>query len=83
LVIEAGRSHPAVGGELRFTEDWLPYQVATELRRHADAGLPVPPPGAPPGTAPVTALDAAPTASAPRAPVPAGPPGSPAAQDPP
>ncbi|MFK0220392.1 protein kinase [Streptomyces vinaceus] len=82
-VIEAVRSHPAVGGELRFTEDWLPYQVATELRRHADAGLPVPPPGAPPGTAPVTALDAAPTASAPRAPVPVGPPGSPVAQDPP
>ncbi|MYT20229.1 hypothetical protein GTW69_07985, partial [Streptomyces sp. SID7760] len=34
-VIEAVRAHPAVGGELRFGDDWLPHQVTTELRRHA------------------------------------------------
>ncbi|MGW8778055.1 serine/threonine-protein kinase [Streptomyces sp. NPDC055796] len=78
-VIEAVRSHPAVGGRLRFTEDWLPHQVTTELRRHADAGLPVPPDRAPAGTARATALDAAPTATAPRVPAAAGaPPGPPA-----
>ncbi|MFE2547010.1 protein kinase [Streptomyces sp. NPDC059355] len=72
-VIEAVRSHPAVGGELRFAEDWLPHQVTTELRRHADAGLPVPP---------ATALDAALTLTAPREPVPAEAPGPPGAREP-
>ncbi|KOU19626.1 hypothetical protein ADK52_28505, partial [Streptomyces sp. WM6372] len=93
-VIEAVRSHPAAGGELRFTDDWLPHQVTTELRRHAD--LPVPPDGAPaarpapaPTTAPApaTAFDAAHTVAAPRAPRtpgqdPAGAARPPAAQDP-
>ncbi|MFF4849332.1 serine/threonine-protein kinase [Streptomyces sp. NPDC001194] len=69
-VIEAVRGHRAVGGELRFTEDWLPHQVTTELRRHADAGLPAPP---------ATALDAAPTLSAPREPAPAAAPQPPGA----
>ncbi|MFK0049254.1 serine/threonine-protein kinase [Streptomyces sp. NPDC090741] len=69
-VIEAVRGHPAVGGELRFTDDWLPHQVTTELRRHAD--LPVPPDGAP-ATATATAataFDAAHTVAAPRVPRP-------------
>ncbi|MFI5670655.1 serine/threonine-protein kinase [Streptomyces sp. NPDC051704] len=72
-VIEAVRSHPAVGGELRFAEDWLPHQVTTELRRHADAGLPEPP---------ATALDAARTLTAPREPVPAEAPQPPGAPEP-
>ncbi|MFF4994571.1 hypothetical protein [Streptomyces sp. NPDC000656] len=72
-VIEAVRSHPAVGGELRFTEDRLPHQVAAELRRHADAGLPVPP-----ATAPYAAL----TLTAPRAAVPAEAPRPPGAREP-
>ncbi|MFD7835060.1 serine/threonine-protein kinase [Streptomyces sp. NPDC059761] len=86
-VIEAVRSHPAVGGELRFTDDWLPHQVTTELRRHAD--LPVPPDGAPAtATATATAFDAAHTVAAPRVPRPSGQapagaaPHPPAAQDP-
>ncbi|MEV6579773.1 serine/threonine-protein kinase [Streptomyces sp. NPDC051582] len=72
-VVEAVRGHPAAGGELRFTEDWLPHQVTTELRRHVDADLPVPPdrvsdgvPGGVPGAAPATAFDAARTVTAPR-----------------
>ncbi|MEV0991694.1 serine/threonine-protein kinase [Streptomyces sp. NPDC049949] len=72
-VIEAVRSHPAVGGELRFAEDWLPHQVAAELRRQADAGLPVPP---------ATAPDAALTLTAPRAAVPAEAPRPPGAREP-
>ncbi|MFE2874284.1 serine/threonine-protein kinase [Streptomyces roseus] len=63
-VIEAVRGHRAVGGELRFGDDWLPHQVTTGLRRQAGAELPAPPGGAA-GTAPVTALDAAHTATAP------------------
>ncbi|MFI9332816.1 serine/threonine-protein kinase [Kitasatospora sp. NPDC052868] len=46
-LIEAARSHPATGGELRFSEDWLPQRVSTEIRRHTD--LPTTPP--PPATA--------------------------------
>ncbi|MFE5768108.1 serine/threonine-protein kinase [Streptomyces sp. NPDC056485] len=89
-VIDAVRGHPAVGGELRFGDDWLPHRVTTELRRHADLPVPV---DAPPPTAPATALDtataldAAPTRTAPRAaaadPAPPGPPWTPAAQAPP
>ncbi|MGW0897327.1 serine/threonine-protein kinase [Streptomyces goshikiensis] len=60
-VIEAVRDHPAVGGRLRFADDWLPHQVTAELRRHAD--LP-----APPATALATAFEAAHTLAAPRAP---------------
>ncbi|MET9616491.1 serine/threonine-protein kinase [Kitasatospora indigofera] len=35
-VIEAARSHPAVGGHLRFADDWLPHPVSSEIRRRAD-----------------------------------------------
>ncbi|MEU8510857.1 serine/threonine-protein kinase [Kitasatospora sp. NPDC048722] len=42
-LIEAARSHPAVGGELRFSEGWLPPQVRDELNRHTDLpATPVP-----------------------------------------
>ncbi|MGK4584731.1 serine/threonine-protein kinase [Kitasatospora sp. HPMI-4] len=52
-VIEAARSHPALAGQLLFTEDWLPRQVSTELAHHP----------APPTVqhASPTVLDAAPT----------------------
>ncbi|MFE3865597.1 serine/threonine-protein kinase [Streptomyces goshikiensis] len=59
-VIEAVRDHPAVGGRLHFADDWLPHEVTTEVRRHAD--LP-----APPATALATAFDAAHTVAAPGA----------------
>ncbi|MFE2145370.1 serine/threonine-protein kinase [Streptomyces sp. NPDC059456] len=90
-VIEAVRSHPAVGGELRFTGDWLPHPVTTELRRRAD--LPVPPGGAPAAAAAgdatalgATAFGAARTEAAPNVPpapgrAPAEAPQPPAAQD--
>ncbi|WP_233289229.1 serine/threonine-protein kinase, partial [Kitasatospora sp. MBT63] len=48
-IIEAARDHPAVGGHLRFTEDWLPHQVSTDLLHRAD--LPTTPAG------PATTLD--------------------------
>ncbi|MFF2046059.1 serine/threonine-protein kinase [Kitasatospora sp. NPDC058170] len=63
-LIEAARSHPATGGELRFSDDWLPQQISTEIRRHTD--LPATPAPA------ATALDQdraaadAPTALVPR-----------------
>ncbi|MCG6497997.1 serine/threonine-protein kinase [Kitasatospora sp. A2-31] len=59
-LIEAARSHPATGGELRFSDDWLPRQVSTELYRHSN--LPTTPP--PPATAldPARAAADAPTA---------------------
>ncbi|MFD9130763.1 protein kinase, partial [Kitasatospora sp. NPDC059571] len=59
-VIAAARSHPAVGGQLRFGDDWLPAQVGTELTRRADlprtppTPLPVPPAAAPTPTAAAT-----------------------------
>ncbi|WP_225829741.1 serine/threonine-protein kinase [Streptomyces sp. NK08204] len=43
-LIEAARSHPATGGELHFSDGWLPQQVSTEIHRHAD--LPATPPPA-------------------------------------
>ncbi|MFG2847343.1 protein kinase [Kitasatospora sp. NPDC048296] len=53
-VIAAARNHPAVGGRLRFGEDWLPYPLTSQITRHAD--LPqVPAEAARPG------LDSAPT----------------------
>ncbi|MFE6843855.1 serine/threonine-protein kinase [Streptomyces sp. NPDC057686] len=65
-VIEAVRGHPAVGGELRFSDGWLPHRVTTEIRRRGDLpDLPVPPDG-PSATAAATALDAEPTVTAPR-----------------
>ncbi|MFJ7905687.1 protein kinase [Kitasatospora sp. NPDC096204] len=59
-VIAAARNHPAVGGQLRFGEDWLPYPLTSQITRHAD--LPqVPAEAARPG------LDSAPTVLAPSA----------------
>ncbi|MER7848968.1 protein kinase [Kitasatospora sp. NPDC096077] len=57
-VIAAARSHPAVGGHLRFGEDWLPQPLTSQITRHAD--LPqAPAEAARPG------LDALPTVLAP------------------
>ncbi|WP_371521956.1 serine/threonine-protein kinase [Kitasatospora sp. NBC_01300] len=46
-LIEAARRHPATGGELRFSDDWLPQQVSSAIRRHSDLpttpGTPAPP----------------------------------------
>ncbi|MEU6238724.1 protein kinase [Kitasatospora sp. NPDC047058] len=41
-IIEVARNHPSVGGQLRFTDDWLPKQVNTEITRRSD--LPKTPP---------------------------------------
>ncbi|WP_330294588.1 serine/threonine-protein kinase [Streptomyces sp. NBC_00503] len=79
-VIEAVRRHPAVGGQLRFADDWLPQQVSSEILRHAD--LPVAPatapPGPPPATALLTAFESAHTMAAPGAPHPQSQPSPPA-----
>ncbi|MGW3074660.1 serine/threonine-protein kinase [Kitasatospora sp. NPDC001132] len=57
-VIAAARNHPAVGGQLRFGEDWLPYPLTSQITRHA--ALPqVPAEAARPGQ------DSAPTVLAP------------------
>ncbi|MFB7612951.1 protein kinase [Kitasatospora sp. NPDC056181] len=61
-IIEIARNHPSVGGQLRFTDDWLPKQVNTEITRRSD--LPKTPP---------TPLPAAPATP----PAPAGPPTAP------
>ncbi|MFJ2809986.1 serine/threonine-protein kinase [Kitasatospora sp. NPDC087271] len=46
-LIEAARRHPATGGELRFSDDWLPQRVSSAIRRHSDLpttpGAPAPP----------------------------------------
>ncbi|MFJ6212972.1 protein kinase [Streptomyces sp. NPDC092296] len=61
-IIRLCREHPAVGGALRFSDDWLPSPVNTEITRRSD--LPkTPPPSAP------TAADATE-----RPPVPSAPP---------
>ncbi|MFD5465905.1 protein kinase [Kitasatospora sp. NPDC127059] len=69
-VIAAARSHPAVGGHLRFGEDWLPQQLTSQITRHAE--LPQAPPEAAgaAGAAAGPGLNAAPTVLA----RPAGPP---------
>jgi len=71
-VIEAARAHPAVGGQLRFADDWLPAQLATELTRRSDLPRTPPPPSAPPPSVP-------PPSSAPPSPavLPAAPPSVP------
>ncbi|MFD7827515.1 serine/threonine-protein kinase [Kitasatospora sp. NPDC059803] len=57
-LIEAARRHPATGGELRFSDDWLPQQVSSAIRRHSD--LPTTPATpAPPATVLSPALAAA------------------------
>ncbi|MFE7532409.1 serine/threonine-protein kinase, partial [Kitasatospora sp. NPDC057542] len=43
-VIAAARSHPAVGGHLRFGDDWLPHPLTSQITRHAE--LPQVPAGA-------------------------------------
>ncbi|MER7673875.1 serine/threonine-protein kinase [Kitasatospora sp. NPDC096128] len=59
-VIAAAAGHPAVGGRLRFGEDWLPQPLTSQLTRHAD--LPqMPAEAAGPG------LNSAPTMLAPAA----------------
>ncbi|WP_052707663.1 serine/threonine-protein kinase [Streptomyces rubellomurinus] len=35
-VIAAARSHPAVGGHLRFGDDWLPHPLTSQITRHAE-----------------------------------------------
>ncbi|MEU3560313.1 protein kinase [Kitasatospora sp. NPDC006786] len=35
-VIAAARSHPAVGGHLRFGDDWLPHRLTSQMTRHAE-----------------------------------------------
>ncbi|WP_052390412.1 serine/threonine-protein kinase [Streptomyces sp. NRRL B-24484] len=74
-VIEAARSHPAVGGQLRFADDWLPDRVNTEITRRSDlprtppTPLPVPPAAPPMPTVPATAPSiGAPPAAAPQPP---------------
>ncbi|MCU7820104.1 serine/threonine-protein kinase [Kitasatospora sp. DSM 101779] len=59
-LVEAARHHPATGGELRFSDGWLPSQVSSELHHHT--GLSTTP--APPGTVldPARAVADAPTA---------------------
>ncbi|WP_395292997.1 serine/threonine-protein kinase [Kitasatospora hibisci] len=59
-LIEAARSHPATGGELRFSDDWLPRQVSTALHRHSE--LPTTPPPPATGLDPARAAADAPTA---------------------
>ncbi|MEV7603640.1 serine/threonine-protein kinase, partial [Kitasatospora sp. NPDC089797] len=66
-VIAAARSHPAVGGHLRFGEDWLPQPLTSQLTRHAE--LPPVPAGGAAGAGGTAAagggLNAAPTVLAP------------------
>ncbi|MFB7617849.1 serine/threonine-protein kinase [Kitasatospora sp. NPDC056181] len=52
-VIAAARNHPAVGGHLRFGEDWLPHPLTSQITRHAD--LPQVPAAAPADAATVVA----------------------------
>ncbi|MEU9047618.1 MULTISPECIES: serine/threonine-protein kinase [unclassified Kitasatospora] len=54
-LIEAVRHHPSTGGELRFSDGWLPPQVSGEFHRHTD--LPPTP------TPPATVLDQAPASA--------------------
>ncbi|MFE9422872.1 protein kinase [Kitasatospora sp. NPDC006697] len=59
-IIEVARNHPAVGGQLRFADDWLPSPVNTEITRRSD--LPRTPPRAVPAMPAMPA--AAPTVGA-------------------
>ncbi|MFF7456019.1 serine/threonine-protein kinase [Kitasatospora sp. NPDC008115] len=58
-IIDIARNHPAVGGQLRFSDDWLPKQVNTEITRRSDLPktppTPLPAPPAGPPTGPVSA----------------------------
>ncbi len=66
-LIEAARSHPTTGGELRISDGWLPEQVSSEIHRHTD--LPTTPP--PPATVLDPARSAAVAPAAPALPAPA------------
>ncbi|MCC9306866.1 serine/threonine protein kinase [Kitasatospora sp. RB6PN24] len=60
-IIEVARNHPAVGGQLRFADDWLPSPVNTEITRRSD--LPRNPPRSQPpmpSTPPVPSAPPAP-----------------------
>ncbi|MCX5215135.1 serine/threonine protein kinase [Kitasatospora sp. NBC_00240] len=74
-IIESARSHAAVGGHLRFADDWLPHPVSTEIRRRADLPTAIAGTNAagPAPTGPATTLDPirAATAEAPTALTPA------------
>ncbi|MFF2956614.1 serine/threonine-protein kinase [Kitasatospora sp. NPDC057965] len=63
-VIAAARDHPAVGGRLRFGEDWLPHPLTSQITRHAE--LPRVPAGE--AAATPTLLAATTLAPAPQAP---------------
>ncbi|WP_380285440.1 serine/threonine-protein kinase [Kitasatospora purpeofusca] len=65
-IIDIARNHPSVGGQLRFSDDWLPKQVNTEITRRSD--LPKTPP------TPLPAAPAAPPAPPAGAPFAATPP---------
>ncbi|GJF32195.1 hypothetical protein KNE206_48950 [Kitasatospora sp. NE20-6] len=71
-LIEAARSHPGVGGQLRFSDDWLPAPVGTEITRRADLPRTPPTPLPAPPAGPPTLPAGAPSPAAP--PPPAGPP---------
>jgi len=43
-IIEIARNHPEVGGQLRFTDDWLPAPVTTEITRRSDLPRTLPTP---------------------------------------
>ncbi|MBB4946989.1 hypothetical protein F4556_002524 [Kitasatospora gansuensis] len=68
-LIRAAREHPLMGGELRFTENWLPDPVTLEIARRS-ALLKPPPPTAPPRpqAPPPVAVAVAVAAPAPTAP---------------
>ncbi|MER6387167.1 serine/threonine-protein kinase [Streptomyces sp. NPDC001523] len=69
-LIEGVRDHPSIGGRLRFTDDWLPRRIGTEILRRAD--LPSAPPPSPTETSPATAPTSArhPTLASPAGPAP-------------
>ncbi|MFE3504338.1 protein kinase [Kitasatospora sp. NPDC059160] len=65
-VIAAAAGHPAVGGQLRFGEDWLPQPLTSQITRHTE--LPqTPAEAAGTGGTGGTGLNAAPTMLAPAA----------------
>ncbi|MFJ6618473.1 protein kinase [Kitasatospora sp. NPDC091335] len=72
-IIRIARSHPEVGGQLRFGEDWLPREVNTEITRRSDLPRtpPTPLPAAP--STPPTPLPAMPAAPPPPATAPTHP----------
>ncbi|MER5865108.1 serine/threonine-protein kinase [Kitasatospora sp. NPDC002040] len=35
-IIDAARRHPLMGGQLSFSEDWLPHPVSTEIRHRSE-----------------------------------------------